>query len=185
MHALSRSLLVGLGLAVIPLGAQAERRVRGEVLSRVLEDRSKYPADPRMEDIPEEERARIEPAPPATRPVREVEPKDESAESAVVMDPVVVEERRASPLHRTLLEHDRAVAAEQVRTVPTTLDAILNRFPILGGYGAGYRAAVARRNVRIMETERRLLIAISMAQDEAEKQELRRYLWDLREIRRW
>jgi hypothetical protein len=180
--------LIGLvASAFLAVGhAQDDRRMAQELQRLVQEERPKYPVDPRLDDLSPEERANIEPAPPAVPPPPADALPADAEENVVRLAPVIVEERRVSPLTWKLRELDRAAAAEQARTVPTTLDWMLNhpRISIFGPYNAATRAAIARRNLRVMSMERMLLVAIQAAETEAEKAELRGYLAEMQAMRR-
>jgi hypothetical protein len=153
---------------------------------------TKVKPDRRIEDIPPEELALVEPAPPEKpTPPPNPQPAPESARAgedrSVMMDPVIVEGRRETPLGRQLRAHDREYAKTEKRTEPTALDSVLNHpwISLFGPYTAQNRAAMARFEMRIMNMERQLLIAISVAESEAEKRQLQSMLNELRAMRRW
>lgn len=159
-----------------------------ELLALLHEDAKTARRDPRVEDLTPEQRAAIVPAREVGPPPPELPRKSVSAadDPPVRMDPVIVEEPADPSLRLELADLARQSAAEQKTTEPTLLDRILNhpRISLLGGYNAQTRAAIARRRLKIIEFERMVLLAIAFAETEAEKEELRGYLWELRAMRR-
>ena len=160
--------------------------MKDALMDLVREDATRTPRDPSLDDLTQEERDAIVPAREVDQPPDPPEmPKAPSPESAVTMDPVIVEDRREPTLKKDLQALDEAAAREERATKPTTLDRILNHplLSFLGGMNAEARAAMARQRLRIMDVERMLLISIELAETEAEKAELRSYLWELRKMR--
>ncbi|HEX2099845.1 MAG TPA: hypothetical protein VHF69_04225 [Candidatus Synoicihabitans sp.] len=166
-----------------------ERRMSSELMRLLHADAQTAPRDPKLEDLTADERADIDRAPPPDPPQRrEQKPApSEEGEPPLELDPVIVEGRRTGRLKHDLQAHDYHVHKEQQATKPTTLDSILNHrwLSWLGPYSAETRAAIARRNIRIMDTERQLLIAIQTAPTEEERRQLQQYLAELRQMRQW
>lgn len=107
---------------------------------------------------------------------------------AVMMPKMEITAKRSDELNRELQENERASAWEEDLTKPSELDQLLNgsfHIPLFGGgSSAGSRAAQAQWRVGMLETERRLILAIAASKSDEEKKDLRKFLEELRSMRR-
>jgi hypothetical protein len=119
----------------------------------------------------------------ATAPVR-------PAQDPTLLPQVEVNKSRITNLDIEISEQQRAIDREKLKTKPTKLDDTLNNgkiaktFSIFGGSSSEERSGLAKERVRILEEEKQILEAMKTAQSREERDELKKELEILREMRR-
>jgi len=119
------------------------------------------------------------PAPVTSKPAEE---------PATLLPKVEVKKGRVTELDRQLHEQEVAIAREKKNLKSSEADKTLNdskfSLPILGGRTTEYRTGIAKERITLMEEEKDLIEAIAQAKTKEEKQELQKYLEELKTTRR-
>lgn len=116
--------------------------------------------------------------PPRLKAALEEEP------DVVKLPEVKVEAKRITALDASLAFTERQQRWEEKAFVPSALDSFLNKLPLFGGSTAEARAARARQRVDIMDSERLLLISLTLAKTPEERERLLADIEMLKELRR-
>ncbi len=121
---------------------------------------------------------------PATTPT----PAQVAQEPAVTLPKVEVNRSKITELNQQLHEEDKLIAREAKNTKSTETDTALNNskvsVAILGGESTDVRKRLASERVELLEFEKSLLEAINRAKTQAEKDELKKQLADVKDMRR-
>ncbi|MDB6169747.1 MAG: hypothetical protein JWM88_2611 [Verrucomicrobia bacterium] len=130
------------------------------------------------------------PPPSGNTDVATAAPVPHPAQNATVLPRVEVNKSRITNLDIEINEQQRAIDREKLKTKPTRLDDTLNNdkvaksLSIFGGSSSEGRAGLAKERVQILSEEKEILEAMKTAQTREEKDELKKELELLRQMRR-